>query len=84
MGCSHNQEGQQASVCGSSKEKEGEGKKRKGGKEKRKGGKERRKKRRKEKKRGEKERKKKEEKEGVCDAPKPGGPLMTRQPTEYS
>ena len=32
--------GQQASIRGSSKEKEGEGKKRKGGKEKRKGGKE--------------------------------------------
>ena len=58
MGCSHNQEGQQALVRGSRKEKEGEGKKRKGGKE-------RRKERRKEKKKGEEERKKKEEKEGV-------------------
>ena len=57
--------GKQASVLGSSKEKEGEGKKRKGGKERRKGGKEKRKERRKEKKKGEEERKKKEEKEGV-------------------
>ena len=72
MGCSHNQEGQQASVRRSSKEKEGEGikrkggkEKRKGGKERRKGGKERRKERRKEKKKGEEERKNKEEKEGV-------------------
>ena len=58
MDCSWKQGGQQASVRGSSKEKEGEGKKRKGGKE-------RRKERRKEKKKGEEERKKKEEKEGV-------------------
>ena len=33
MGCSHNQEGQQASVRGSRNEKEGEGKKRKEGHE---------------------------------------------------
>ena len=54
MGYSYKEGGQQASVRGSSKEKEGEGKKRKGGKEKRKGGKERRKEG--------KERRKKEEK----------------------
>ena len=64
MGCSYKQGGQQASVCGSNKEKEVEGKKRKGGKEKRKGGKERRKERRKE----EEERKRKE----CCAVSRPG------------
>ena len=58
MGCSHNQEGKQEAVRGSSKEKEEE---RKGGREERK-----------EKKKGEEERKKKEEEEGVLRSEQPG------------
>ena len=66
MGYSHKQGGQQASVHGSSKEKEGEGKKRKGGKEKRKGGKERRKRGKKRIRKGRKRGKRKRNRKDCC------------------
>ena len=79
MGCSHNQEGQQEAVCGSSKEKEEEGKigreerrrereERKGGREERKGERKEEKRRRKGRKRGKRKRKRKE----CCAVRRPG------------